>query len=156
MFLRLRDPAREGHTGPGESFQPGPFRSVTHDDELTAGDRSDPLPQAQQQLDPLVLDQAPHGEEQRLGGGRGERSRLLDTVVDEPDPLARDTEAVERVGGRGGDGDQQVAAVGTGQCPAFEPSAQPGGRAGETLSQMSVWTWLTRQSVGPLCHSGAR
>ena len=65
---------------------PGPSPTMTSRPPVTGRTRSHSRSSSSIAL---VLDEAPHGEEQRLGRARGERARLLDTVVDEPDPLAR-------------------------------------------------------------------
>lgn len=94
---------------------------------MAAGDRADPFPQAQQQIDPLVLDEPSHGHEQRFRRASGRCARLLHAVVDDPDAVALDADRTQRVGCRRGDGDQQAAALPARQCPVFESSSEPGG-----------------------------
>lgn len=145
--------------GAGELFEPVPLGSVADDEEPAAGDRPHPLPQAQQQIDPLVLDEPAHREEERLTGAVRARARLLDAVVDDADAFAFDAECPQRGGRRRRDGHQQTAALGAGQRPVLQSSPEPRGRASGPPKRMrhrSVWTWLTRRSVGPRCHSGAR
>ncbi|CAM5531172.1 hypothetical protein SVIOM74S_01074 [Streptomyces violarus] len=128
VLLGLRDIAGELHTGPGELFQSSALGAVSDDDEPPAGDRPHPLPQPQQQIDPLVLDQPADGDEQRLGGTLGPRRRLLDAVVHDPDTVPLDADRAQRVGRGGGDRDQQTPLLRPGQGPVFESSADPRGR----------------------------
>lgn len=66
MLLGLGDMAGELDAGTGELLEPLPFGSVADDHQPAAGDRADPFPQAQQEIDPLVLDEPSHGHEQRF------------------------------------------------------------------------------------------
>lgn len=123
----LGDMTGEGDAGPGHGGKPGALRTVADDHQPAAGHRPDPLPQPQQQIDPLVLDQPPHGQEQRLRRLGGQWAGLRHAVVHQPDPVRGDPEAAQRGRGRAGDRHHQIPAVRTGQRPVLQAAAEPGG-----------------------------
>ncbi len=79
--------AGELHPGTGEPLQTGPLGAVADDHQPATGDRPDPLPQLEQQIDALVVDEPAERHEERGLGPVALRARLLDAVVHHPDPV---------------------------------------------------------------------
>ncbi|CAM5240599.1 hypothetical protein SVIOM74S_04306 [Streptomyces violarus] len=95
MLLRLGHVPGELHIRTGELLQLLPLGAVTDDHEPATGDRPDPLPELEQKIDALVVDQPAERQEERGRGPFALRQRLLDAVVHQPYPLVRNAQLTQ-------------------------------------------------------------
>ncbi len=84
--------AGELDAGARQLLQPGALGAVADDDEPTARDRPDPLPELEQQIDALVVDEPAQRHEQRRGGALALRGGLPHPVVHHSDPAVGDAQ----------------------------------------------------------------